>query len=50
MGGYLFKPDDEQMARQLRKYNFLYFMLHLVYVFVDCFGCGWNWAAARLYH
>lgn len=50
MGGYLFKPDDANMQKQLKKYNFLYFLLHLVYVVIDLFGCKCNWKTARLYY
>lgn len=50
MGGYLFKPDDHQMGKQLKKYNFLYFLLHMVYVVADTIGCPPKWPATKLYY
>jgi hypothetical protein len=50
MGGYLFKPDDEQMGKRLKKYNFLYFIAHVFYVVGAIFGCSWNWPTTKLYY
>ena len=50
MGGYLFKPDDEHMSNQLRKYNFLYFIAHLFYAVIDKLGCSPNWSTTRLFY
>ena len=38
------------MGKQLKKYNFLYFLMHMVYVVIDLFGCKCNWKTAKLYH
>jgi hypothetical protein len=50
MGGYLFKPDDEQMGKRLKKYNFLYFLLHLCYVLTDAVGLRCSWPTTKLYY
>jgi hypothetical protein len=50
MGGYLFKPDDDHMGKQLRRYNFLYFLLHAIYAGLDMVGINFNWPSAQLYH
>jgi hypothetical protein len=50
MGGYLFKPDDDNMKKELKKYNFFYFLVHLVYALVSAFGRCCNWKTAKLYH
>jgi hypothetical protein len=49
MGGYLFKPDDEQMRNTLKKYNFLYFLAHLFYNMLDMLGCHPRWSTTRLF-
>ncbi len=50
MGDYLFKPEDENMSKQLKKYNFLHFLMHLAYVFVSIFNCKFNWKTPKLYY
>lgn len=50
MGGYLFKPDDENMNKQLKKYNFFYFLLHLVYYGFDIIGFQLPWPTKRLFY
>ena len=50
IGGYLFKPDDEEMTKQLKKYNFLYFLSHIFYMIADTLGCKCDWPTTRLFH
>ncbi len=50
MGGYLFKPDDHDMEKQLKKYNFFYFIMHLLYALISMFTSNCRWQTAKLYH
>ena len=50
IGGYLYKPDDEQMGKQLKKYQFLYFLLHLIYMVIDLFKCSPPCTTTKLYY
>lgn len=50
MGGYLFRPDDNNMKKDLQKYNFFYFIVHLFYALVNMFGNCCSWKTAKLYH
>lgn len=50
MGSYLFKPNDHNMQKQLKSYNFFYFILQLLYAFFKVFKCKFNWGTAKLYY
>lgn len=50
MGEFLFKPGDDNMRKGLKKYNFFYFLLHLIYVLINIFKTKCNWKTSKLFH
>ena len=50
MGEYLMKPDDADMRKGLKKYNFLYFLLHLFYMLVSLLRCRYKWKTSKLFY
>jgi hypothetical protein len=50
MGEYLFKPDDDNMRKGLKKYNFVYFFLQLCYIVVNLFKCRCSWKTPKLFY